>query len=70
MYMKRPWNFQAYKNLGTEKSSSDGYIILLVGFARSPCRDFEIFHRNVVGLDEDDIELIINKKICTLSVLN
>ena len=41
-----------------EKSSTDGYIILLLGYARSPFRDFESYLRNVVGLDEDDIQLI------------
>ena len=29
-----------------------------MGYARSPFRDFEGFLRNVVGSDEDDIQLI------------
>ena len=29
-----------------------------MGYARSPFRDFESYLRNVVGLDEDDIQLI------------
>ena len=41
-----------------EKSSTDGYIILLMGYARSPYRDFESYLRIVIGLDEDDIQLI------------
>ena len=41
-----------------EKSSTDGYIILLLGYARSPFRDFEIYLRFIVGLGEDDIRLI------------
>ena len=44
-----------------EKSSTDGYIILFVGYARSPFRDFESYHRIVVGLDEDDIQLIVKQ---------
>ena len=36
---------------------TDGYIILLMGYARSPFRDFESYLRIVVGLDEDDIQL-------------
>ena len=29
-----------------------------MGYARSPLRDFERYHRIVVGLDENDIQLI------------
>ena len=32
-----------------------------MGYARSPFRDFESYLRLVVGLDEDDIQLILNK---------
>ena len=45
----------------SQKSSTDGYIILLMGYARSPFRDFESWHRIVVGLDEDDIRLILKQ---------
>ena len=51
---KGPRIIQAYKTLRSEKSSTDGYITLLMGYARSPFRDFESCLRIVVGLDEDD----------------
>ena len=44
--------------LSTEKKNNDGYMILLLGNSRSPFRDFESSLRIVVGLDEDDIQLI------------
>ena len=31
-----PHIIQAFKNLGSEKSSTDGYIILILDYARSP----------------------------------
>ena len=49
---------QAYWKLRSEKSSHDGYIILLMGYARSPLGDFESYLRIVVGLEEDNIRLI------------
>ena len=36
-----PRLIQAYRKLRLEKSSTDGYIILLMGYARSFFRDFE-----------------------------
>ena len=45
-----------------EKSSTDGYIILLMGFARSPIRVFESYLRIVVSLDEEDIELKLKQQ--------
>ena len=56
-----PRNIQAYKKLRLEKSSTDGYITLLMGYARSPFRDFDSYLRIVVGLDEDDIQLILKQ---------
>ena len=53
-----PRIFETYRKLRLEKSSTDGYIIILMGYARSPFRDFESYLRIVVGLDEDDIQLI------------
>ena len=38
-----PRNIQAYKNLGLEKSSTDGYFILILGYAESPIQDFESY---------------------------
>ena len=52
---------KAYWDLRSEKSSTDGYIILLMGYARSPFRDFESYLRIVVGSDEDDIRLILKQ---------
>ena len=44
-----------------EKSSTDGYIFLLIGYARFPFRDFERLLRVLVGLDGDDNQTISNK---------
>ena len=38
-------------------------MILLLGYARSPFRDFESYLRIVVGLDEEDIQLILKQYI-------
>ena len=53
-----PRNIEAYKKLKAEKSSTDGYNIFLMGYARSSFRDFESYLRIVIGIDEDDIPLI------------
>ena len=56
------------KKIRSEKSSTDAYPILLTNYASSPLRDFEIYLRFIVGLDEDDIQLILkqyNSKIVT-----
>ena len=47
--------------LGEEKSSTDGYVIFILGYARSPFRDVETCLRNAVGLDEDDIQMILKR---------
>ena len=47
--------------LSNEKKNSDGYMILLLGYARSLFRDFEIYLRIVVGLHEEDIQLILKE---------
>ena len=59
--MIRPRNIQTYRKFRLEKSSTDGYIILLVGYARSPFRDFESYLRIVVELGEDDIQNILKQ---------
>ena len=46
-----------YKKLETEKRGTDVFYMPLLGYARSPFRDFESRLRSVVGLDEDDIWL-------------
>ena len=59
---------ETYRKLGSDKSSHDGYIISLMGYARSPFRDFESYLRIVIGLEEDEIQLILkqyNEKIIT-----
>ena len=57
-----PRSINAYKNLSSEKRQTGGYYKLLMGYARSPFREFEGYLRNVVGLDEDDIQLILKQK--------
>ena len=54
-----PRCIQAYKNLGLEKSITDGYVLLLMAYARSPIRDFEI---TLVGLDEVYNQIILKQK--------
>ena len=50
-----------YIKLSTEKKNSDGYMILLLRYSASPFRDFESYLRLVVGLDEEDIRLILKE---------
>ena len=52
---------ETYWKLRSDKSSHDGYIIVLMGYARSPFRDFERYLRIVIGLDEDVIQLILKQ---------
>ena len=47
--------------LSIEKKKSDGYMILLFGYSASSFRDFESYLRLVVGLDEEDIQLILKE---------
>ena len=59
---------ETYWKLRLHKTSHDGYIILLMGYARSLFRDFESYLRIVVGLEEDNIRLILkqyNEKFIT-----
>ena len=51
---------ELYK-LSHEKMNSHGYMILLLGYSRSLFRDFESYSRIVVGLDEEDIRLILKQ---------
>ena len=50
-----------YHKLSHEKKSSDGYTILLLNYSRSKFRDFESYLRIRVGLDEEDIQLILKE---------
>ena len=59
---------ETYSKLRLDKTSHDGYIILLMGYAKSPFRDFESYLRIFVGLEEDNIRLILkqyNEKFIT-----
>ena len=56
-----PRLFSTYKKLVTEKRQTDGYYMLLMGYARSPLRDCESYFRIVLGLDEDDIQLTLKQ---------
>ena len=47
--------------LSNEKKNSDGYMILLFGYSASSFRDFGSYLRLVVGLDEEDIQLILRE---------
>ena len=51
----------AYKKLETEKGLTDSYYLFLMGYAQSPFRDFERYLRMTIGLDEDDILLILKQ---------
>ena len=50
-------DIEAYEKLRWEKSSTDGKIRVLMGYARSPFQDFESFSRITVDLGEKDIQL-------------
>ena len=59
---------ETYWKLRSDKTSHDGYTILLTGYANSSFRDFESYLRIFVGLEEDDIQLILkqyNEKFVT-----
>ena len=45
------------------KSSTDGYITLLLGYAASPFGDIGSYFRITGGLNEDDIQLILKQCI-------
>ena len=54
-----PRIFDEFYKLSHEKKNSDGFMILLVGYSRSPFRDFESYLRSVVALAEENIQLIL-----------
>ena len=53
--------FDEYHKLSQEKKNSDGYTILLLNYSRSQFRDFETCLGIRVGLDEEDIQLILKE---------
>ena len=52
---------ETYWKLRSDKTSHDGCIILLTGYANSSFRDFESYLRIFVGLEEDNIRLILKQ---------
>ena len=56
-----PRIFDEFLKLSHENKKSGGYLILLLGCTRSPFRDFESYLRNVIGLDEKDIQLFFKQ---------
>ena len=60
-----PRIIKAYWKLRSEKSRTDGYSILLMGYARTPFGDFESYLRIVIGLEEDNIQLILKQYLET-----
>ena len=50
-----------YHKLSHEKKNSDGYTILLLNYSRSQFRCFESYLRIRVGLDEEEIQLILKE---------
>ena len=63
-----PLIIDTYQKLRSDKTSHDGYIILVMGYARSPFRDYERYLRIIVGMEENDNQLILkqyNEKFIT-----
>ena len=63
-----PLIIHTYQRLRFDKLSRDGYRVLLLRYSVSPFRDFESYLRNVAGLEEDNIQLILkqyNEKFIT-----
>ena len=52
---------ETYWKLRSDKSNHDGYTILFTDYAESSFRDFESYLRIAVGLEEDDIQLILKQ---------
>ena len=52
---------KTYRELLIEKSAIDGYYILFMDYVQSPFRDFEGYHRNLFGLKDYDIQLILKQ---------
>ena len=50
-----------YYKLSRENINTDGYMVLLLGYAESRFRIFASFLRIVVGLAEEDIQLILKE---------
>ena len=57
----RPRIIDEFLKLSHKKKKSDGYMIRLLGYTRSPFQEFESYLRIAVGLDEEDIQLILKQ---------
>ena len=58
-----PRIINAYRKTSLKNRQTDGYYMLLMGYARSPFRIFGSYLRIVVGLDEHDIQISLNQYI-------
>ena len=56
-----PGIIDEFIKLSNEKKNRDGYMILIFGYSASSFRDFESYLRLVIGLDEEDIQLILKE---------
>ena len=52
---------ETYWKLRSDKSNHNGYTILSTGYAESSFRDFESYLRITIGLEEDDIQMILKQ---------
>ena len=56
-----PRFIETYNKFRLDISCTNGCIILIMSYARFPVRDFKSYLRMVVGLDEDDIQIILKQ---------
>ena len=56
-----PHIIDEYNKLSIEEKNRDGYMVFLLGYSASSFRDFESYLRLVVGLDGEDIQLILKE---------
>ena len=56
-----PKVIEIYRKLSIERRQTDGYYTFLKDYVHSPFRDSESYPRNLTGLDEDDIQLIMKQ---------
>ena len=56
-----PRIIKRYRNLAIEKRQIDGVYMISMAYAHSQLRDFEKYLRIVVGVDDDDIQLILKQ---------
>ena len=56
-----PHIIDEYNKLSIEEKNRDGYMVFLLRYSASSFRDFESYLRPVVGLDEEDVQLILKE---------